>query len=53
MEKETVIQETDLKPGLARMAGFLKSFQFTGLALGPEARSRNPSSIIGSGRAQK
>jgi hypothetical protein len=53
MENEPMIQETDMKQPLARMAGSLKSFQFIGMTLGHEAPVPNLDSIIGSGGAQE
>jgi hypothetical protein len=51
MENEPMIQETEMKQPLARMAGSLKSFQFIGMTPEQEVPVPNPNSIKGSGEA--
>jgi len=52
MEHEPAIQETEMKQPLARMAGTLKSFQFTGMTPEQGVPVPNPISIKGSGGAR-
>jgi hypothetical protein len=52
MENEPMIQETEMKQPLARMAGTLKSFQFIGMTPEHDVPVPNLNSIKGSGGAR-